>query len=109
MTDIDSLEPGDFLYQADSELFLVVIDENDESVEFAAHGWREIDKERLDSYLDEEKPILQTEGQVRDVVRQSDDDNAFEKLEWLTNIFETYAENDISSESEHKEFMLDDT
>jgi len=38
MTDLTA---GDFLYQSDQELFLVVVDETEDSYVFAAHGWRD--------------------------------------------------------------------
>lgn len=102
------LAPGDFLYQADQELFLVCIENRDDEVEFAVHGWRTIDKERLDSYLDTEKPVLHTEEQVEQVIDEADDDSAEEKLGWLRSVFEKYEEADISDDSSHEEFALED-
>lgn len=102
------LSPGDFLYQADQELFLVCIQNQEDEIEFAAHGWRTIDKERLDEYLEAEKPIIHTEDQVRDVIDEADDPQAEEKLDWLKNIFEQY-EADIEESSAHSDFSLEDT
>jgi hypothetical protein len=113
---MDDLEPGDFLYQANQELFLVCIANRDEEVEFAVHGWRTIDKERLDHYLDPDGEFWEglddefhTEERVREVIDEADDPNAEEKLEWLNTIFEQYAEADIAQESAHSDFALDDT
>lgn len=104
-----SLEPGDFLYQADQELFLVCIEDREDEIEFAVHGWRTIDKNRLESYLDADKQVVHTEEHVREVVEESDDDSAGEKLDWLTDIFEQYERVDIEEESAHSDFALDDT
>lgn len=105
---MSELEEGDFIYQADQELFLVCIDENDDSYEFAVHGWRTIGKERLDRYM-ENDPTLQSEAQVEEVVRQADDPQGSEKLGWLKGVFEQYQDADIEEESAHSDFALDDT
>lgn len=104
-----SLEPGDYLYQADQELFLVCMEDREDEIEFAVHGWRTIDKQRLESYLDEDKPIVHTQDEVRDVVTDADDPNAEEKLDWLTDIFEQYEDAEVEEDSAHSDFALDDT
>jgi len=106
---VEELGPGEFLYQADQELFLVCIANREDEIEFAVHGWRTIDKERLDKYLDAEKPVVHTEDQVRDVIDAADDPNADEKLDWLKDIFEQYKVADIEQDSAHSDFALDDT
>lgn len=106
MTD---LSPGDFLYQADQELFLAVIENNENTVDFSVHGWRTIDKERLGTYLDADNPVIHTEEQVEQVVAEADDPRAEEKLEWLKQIFEQYEEAEIAEDSAHKDFTLEDT
>lgn len=103
------LEPGDFLYQADQELFLVCIEDRDDEVEFAVHGWRTIDKKRLAEYLDADKPIVHTEEQVMDVIDESDDPKAEEKFGWLKEIFEQYGRVEMEEGSAHSDFSLDDT
>lgn len=100
------LKPGDFLYQADQELFLVCIESHDDETEFAVHGWRTIDNERLDNYLNARKPVIHTEEQVKDVIDEADDPKADEKLAWLKDIFGQY-EREV--DDEHKNFSLDDT
>lgn len=104
-----SLEPGDYLYQADQELFLVCMEDREDEIEFAVHGWRTIDKGRLESYIEEDKPIVHTQDQVRDVVTDADDPKAEEKLDWLTDIFEKYERVDVEEDSAHSDFALDDT
>lgn len=106
---MDSLEPGDFLYQADQELFLVCMEDREDEIEFAVHGWRTIDKERLDSYLDADRPIIHTEDEVREAVADADDPKAGDRLAWLTDIFEKYENVDVESDSAHSDFALDDT
>jgi hypothetical protein len=103
------LEPGDYLYQANSELFLVCIENNEHSIDFAAHGWRTIDKERLSDYLDADKPVMHTEEQVKEIIEEVDDPKAMEKLNWLEGIFEKYKHGEINEQSSHSEFSLDDT
>lgn len=110
------LEPGDFLYQADQELFLVCIENRDDEVEFAVHGWRTIDKERLEHYVDPDGDFwkglddeFHTEEEVRRVVQEADDPNGEQKLDWLMEIFAQYKEADIEEESAHSDFALDDT
>lgn len=104
-----SLEPGDFLYQADQELFLVCIEDREDEIEFAVHGWRTIDKSRLNDYLDADKPVIHTEDQVRDVIEEADDPKAEEKLDWLRSIFDQYRDAEIEQESAHSDFSMDDT
>jgi len=103
------LEAGDYLYQADQELFLVCIADREDEVEFAVHGWRTIDKDRLNKYLDADKPVIHTEDQVENVIEDADDPNAREKLDWLSGIFEQYERGEIPESSEHEEFSLEDT
>lgn len=106
---MDCLEPGDFLYQADQELFLVCIENREDEVDFAVHGWRTIDKKRLEKYLDAEKPVIHTEEMVQNVVDEADDEDAEEKLSWLKEIFAQYEAADIEESSAHSDFSLDDT
>lgn len=100
------LEPGSFLYQADQEIFLAVIEDCDDEVRFAVHGWRTIDKDRLESYLSAGKPVMHTEEQVMEVIDEADDPDAERKIEWLKEIFETYKK-DV--DETHEDFSLDDT
>lgn len=108
MVVVDNLEPGDFFYQADGELFLVVISNNENDIEFAVHGWRTIGKDRLNDYLDAEKPIIHTERQVESVVDEASDEEAEKKLDWLREIFEQYEDADLS-DSAHTDFSMEDT
>lgn len=101
------LEAGDFLYQADQELFLVCIADHEDEVEFAVHGWRTIDKDRLNRYLNADKPVIHTEEQVMEVIDEADDPNAEEKIAWLKEIFDQYKR--VEVDATHEDFSLDDT
>jgi hypothetical protein len=109
--DIDSsldLEPGDFLYQSDSELFLVVIEERDNSYFMAAHGWREIDKERLGEYVDGENGRLHRSEEVEETLDEKGDDETIENYQRLLDLFEMYT-GDIEDSGPHEDFALEDT
>lgn len=103
------LEPGDFVYQANEEIFLVVMETNENNIEFAAHGWRTINRDRLDSYLEADIPVMHTAEEVREVAMSSDDPKAAQKLTWLEDLFAIYAEADIEEDSAHSDFALEDT
>lgn len=108
MTSIDNLEPGDYLYQANDELFLAVTEVNKDEVQFAVHGWRTIDKDRLSAYLSADRPVLHTEEQVHEVVEDVDDPDAEDKLQWLEGIFKKYEERDVPDDSAHEDFSMED-
>lgn len=107
MTVVDDLEAGDFLYQANEEIFLVVIENKEDNIDFAVHGWRTIDKDRLRRYLDADNPVIHTEEQVEEVVANVDDPEADEKMEWLRGVFEQYEQN-TDSDSAYDDFTLND-
>lgn len=102
------LSPGDFLYQSDSELFLVTIRENEDSYFFAAHGWREIDKERAREYVEKEHGKLYTEEEIDEVMKESDNEEAVENYQLLCEMFDLYEEQ-FAEEGPHTDFALDDT
>lgn len=100
------LEEGDFVYQSEQELFLVVADEDEDSYTFAVHGWRTIDKERLDDYLD--GGTLHDGTEVEEVVADADSDVTRQRFEELQELFEIY-EDGLTEDGPHEEFALDDT
>lgn len=102
------LSRGDFVYQSDQELFLVVTAVNENSYEFAAHGWREIDKGRLSEYLDGDNGQLYRQETVAKVVEENKGDNTQEKFDALRELFSAY-EDGLSDEGPHKRFKLEDT
>lgn len=103
-----SLEPGDFLYQSDQELFLVVMEEDDDSYLFAVHGWREIDKERLGEYIDGENGKLHRREDVETVVEEDGDDDTIERYRALYKLFREYSDKS-DEDGPHREFTLEDT
>lgn len=105
--DLD-LETGDFVYQSDLELFLVVIGETENTYRFAAHGWREIDKERVDEYLSHDSAKLHPADDVSDVVENKGSDEEKEHFDQLRAMFDVYADLDLEEEGPHTEFDLKD-
>jgi len=97
------LSPGDFLYQSDQELFLVVMEENEESYKFAVHGWRDIDKERLDEYIDDSRSKVHKQDTFEGEV---DDD---EKLNKLKQLFKVYEQAELPDSGPPEDFALDET
>lgn len=107
MPDLDN---GDFLYQEDNELFLVCIGESENSYKFAVHGWREIDKERLEQYLENpERSKLYEQGDIKEVVSNEGEDEQQESFKQMLEMFETYADVDIDEDGPHEDFALEDT
>jgi hypothetical protein len=103
------LEAGDFVYQSNQELFLVVMEENDNSYVFAVHGWREIDKDRLDGYVEREDGRLFKQDDVDTVIDENADDDTTEHYERLREFFSQYSNADFPDSGPHTEFTLDDT
>lgn len=102
------LSKGDFVYQADQELFLVVTGVNENSYEFAVHGWREIDESRLAEYFDGDTGQLYRQETVSKVVEDNKGEQTKERFEALKELFSKY-EDGLSDEGAHERFKLDDT
>ena len=104
------LSEGDFLYQAGQELFLVVAEETEESYKFAVHGWREIDKERLEEYIDDEHMSLHKGEQVEQIVEEDGSEEMRERFNQLRDmLFDTYADSDLEDSGPHTDFVFEDT
>lgn len=106
---IDDLAKGDFVYQSDQELFLVVTGETENSYEFAVHGWREIDKDRLDEYVSHENGKLYKQDDVSQIVSEEASDEQQDNFDTLTKLFDTYSRIELADEGPHTEFRLDDS
>lgn len=107
--DVDlDLECGDYVYQSDQELFLVVTGVHEESYEFAVHGWREIADYRLAEYLEGESGQLHRQEDVEDVVEAERDAETQQKFNQLTRLFAAYT-NGLDDDGPHKQFKLRDT
>lgn len=103
------LSVGDFVYQADQELFLVVIGEEEESYRFAVHGWRNIGKDRLDEYISHNSGKLHSADLIDDMVEDEADSETTETYEKMKKMFESYKYIELEAEGPHTEFLLDDT
>lgn len=103
------LEEGDFVYQSDQELFLVVIDQDEDSYSFAVHGWRNIDKERLSEYIDHQNGKLYRQDQITELVENEGDAETKEHFSKLQELFASYKDIDLEEEGPHTDFILDDT
>jgi negative regulator of genetic competence, sporulation and motility len=86
------IEQGDFLYQVDQELFLVLMDEREDSYLFSVHGWRDIDKGRAHEYVKGEPGKLHDQEMFEEVVREKGDDDVAEKYAELKELFERFAD-----------------
>lgn len=106
--DID-LSEGDFVYQSNQELFLAVIGESENSYQFAVHGWRDIDKERLDEYISHDNGKLYQQDDVTEFVEEEGESEEIEHFQQMREMFETYAELELADEGPHTEFSFDDS
>lgn len=103
------LSTGDFVYQSDQELFLVVIGEDENSYQFAVHGWRNIDKERLEEYIDHDNGKLYKQEDVIETVEDEASDEQAKNFEILREMFSEYSDEDIDDDGPHVDFALDDS
>jgi hypothetical protein len=104
----DGLEPGDFLYQSDQELFLCVIENGENSITFAAHGWRDIDKERIDEYIDDSRSKVHTQESFEEIVEEQGDESTKNQFNKLKQLFAVYRNADIPSDGPHDEFAFEE-
>lgn len=108
MSETITLENGDFVYQSDQELFLVCIGETDTSYKFAVHGWRNIDKERLDEYVSHDNGQLYKQDTIDEIVESDATEEQQENFDTLREMFAQYEEQDFAEDGPHTEFTLDD-
>ena len=102
------LSVGDYLYQSDQELFLVVTEIHEDSYEFAVHGWREIADYRLDEYINGEEGQVHTQEDVEQVVEEERDADTQRRFKHLIDLFKAYGDG-LSDNGPHKQFQLEDT
>lgn len=105
----DELEKGDFVYQSDQELFLVVMGVQEDSYNFAVHGWRNIGKERLAEYIDHQNGKLYRQDQIEELVENEADEETAANFEKLMELFESYEQVEFEEEGPHTDFALEDT
>lgn len=106
---MESLEPGDFLYQSDQELFLVVVEEKNDSFLLAAHGWRDIDKERVDEYIEDSKSRVHRAEEMERLIEEKGSDETREQFEKLKELFEAYEDVELEENGPQTDFALDET
>jgi hypothetical protein len=105
MTD---LSKGDFLYQSDQELFLVVIDDSDDSYMFAVHGWRDIDKERIDEYIEDSRSKVHRQDEIEDLISEKGDTDTKRQFNKLKQLFAVYENADIPENGPQEDFALEE-
>jgi hypothetical protein len=109
MSDKLELSKGDYVYQSDQELFLVMTGETENSYQFAVHGWREIGKDRLDEYISHENGKLYQQTDIEELVEEEGDDSEKESFVKMLEMFNAYSDADLDEEGPHTEFALEDT
>lgn len=103
MTDLSA---GDFLYQSDQELFLCVTGENDGSYNFAVHGWREIDKERIDEYIENSRSKVHRQNEIENLIDEKGDDSKKEQFDKLKQLFNVYEDVELPKNGPNDDFAL---
>lgn len=103
------LSLGDFLYQSDQELFLVVIGEEEEHYKFAVHGWRHIGKERIDEYIEDSHSKVHRQNDIEELIMEKGDDATQEQFNRLKQLFAVYEKADIPDDGPQEDFALDET
>lgn len=103
-----NLNPGDFLYQSDQELFLVVVEETDDSYVFAAHGWRDIGKDRIDEYIEDSRSKVHKQDEIEELISNEGDEDVKKTFNKLKQLFAVYEDNDVPTDGPHTEFSLED-
>jgi len=102
------LSEGDFLYQSDQELFLVVTNESDESYTFAAHGWREIDKGRVDQYVEDSTSKIHRMEAVERLIDEEGDEQTKQQFNKLKQLFAVYDQAEMPPDGLQQDFALEE-
>lgn len=108
MSDELNLDAGDFLYQSGQELFLCVAEDHDDSILFAVHGWREIDKDRVQDYIDSDKSTVHRQQVVEDIVEEEGDDDTKRQFNKLKQLFAVYEDGELPEDGPHEQFKLEE-
>jgi hypothetical protein len=101
---VDELSKGDCLFQPENELFYVVTGRDENKINFALHGWQQVDVERVEQYLthDASGQFLYTEEELRDAVDNADDvHNDLDRLKDM--VFTVYADVDKYADADTEE------
>lgn len=104
------LSRGEFLYDAEQELFYVVVQQNNDTVTFAVHGWRTMNVDRVDEYITSDRVSLFHEDDVHEVIEEDGDKKLAEQIAALKkNVFNVYQEREYDEDGPHESFALDET
>lgn len=101
------LEPGDFLYQSDQELFLCVTNVTDDEVQFAVHGWRNIGADRVDEYIESNRSNIHKD--IESALLEEGDESDKKQFNQLKQLFSVYEHSDVPENGPHERFALDET
>jgi hypothetical protein len=102
------LSESDFLYQSGQELFLVVTGETEDTYQFAVHGWREIDKDRIEEYIEDSRSKVHRQADVEQIIKESDDESVEREFNKLKQLFAVYEQVDLPDEGPHVDFRLEE-
>lgn len=102
------LKTGDFLYQSDQELFLVVTGETDDGYTFAAHGWREIGKDRIDEYIDDSRSKVHKQEEIDQLISAKGDDSTQQQFNKLKQLFSVYQNTELPEDGPNVDFALEE-
>lgn len=102
------LNAGDFLYQSDQELLLVVTGETENSYNFAVHGWRNIDKERIEEYVEDSRSKIHRQDTVEEIVSEKGDDQTQQNFDQLKQLFTVYEKAELPSDGIQNDFAFEE-
>lgn len=105
MTDLTA---GDFLYQSDQELFLVVTGETDNSYTFAVHGWRTIDKDRIDEYIDDSRSKVHRQSEIEQLIADEGGTEMERNINKLKQLFAVYEKADLPDDGVQQQLALEE-
>lgn len=105
---MDELEPGDFLYQSDQELFLVVTEETKNSYRFSVHGWRDISKDRIEHYVDDSRSKVHKQDEIEKLVEEKGTDVTKKNFNLMKELFNKYGDVELIEDGPHTDFTLDE-
>jgi hypothetical protein len=102
------LNAGDFLYQSDQELLLVVTGETEDTYNFAVHGWRNIDKERIEEYVEDSRSKVHQQDEVEEIVNEKGDEQTQENFNQLKQLFNVYKRAELPDDGIQNEFAFEE-
>lgn len=105
MTD---LTIGDFLYQSDQELFLVVTGETEDSYSFAVHGWRTIGKDRIDEYIEDSRSKVHKQDEIDELISEKGNESTEQQFNKLKQLFSEYQNVELPSDGPNERFSLEE-